>query len=90
MGGAFTPAKLANNSKKYKGVSIKQFPKDLDHGAIIEFLVQSGLPGDKKENVNISNHGTATVKDLENKVCLDVIKNVHGKQSFDRKLFCNG
>ena len=47
-GGAFTPVKAATNPEKYKGVSIKPFPGDLDHGAIIEFFVQSGLPRDKK------------------------------------------
>ena len=89
-GGAFTPVKVATNPEKYKGVSIKPFPGDLDHGAIIEFLVQSGLPRDKKDNVNINNHGTATIKGLENNVCLDLIKNIHGKKNFERKLFCNG
>ena len=89
-GGAFTPVKAATNPEKYKGVSIKPFPGDLDHGAIIEFLVQSGLPRDKKDNVNINNHGTATIKGLKNNVCLDLIKNIHGKKNFERKLFCNG
>ena len=43
--GVFTPAKTPSpNTEKFTGVSIKQFPKDIDHGEIIEFVVNCGLP----------------------------------------------
>ena len=87
----FTPVKAAaNNEEKYSGVSIKQFPKNTDHGLIMDFLVESGLPENKKENVNISTNGTAFIRELENEVCLALIDAIHGKKYSDRKMFCNG
>ena len=44
-GGSFTPHKgPVPDIAKYTGVSVKQFPKDLDHGRVVEFLVASGIP----------------------------------------------
>ena len=43
--GVLTPAKTPSpNTEKFTGVSIKQFPKDIDHGEIIEFVINCGLP----------------------------------------------
>ena len=42
-GGLFTPVKTSSDPKLYSGVSIKAFPKDADHGVIMEFLSSSGL-----------------------------------------------
>ena len=90
IGGSFTPAKVVSDPEKFKGVTIKQFPKDTDHGAIIEFLVNSGLPETHKEAVLIMQNGSVTIKDLENSVCRNMINNIHNKKHFEKKLFCNG
>ena len=90
-GGTFTPTKDPNsNASKFTGVSVKQFPKGADHGEIMEFLVERGLPDSKKEQVNISNSGTAIIRNLENEECLTLIESIHGKKYLDKKLFCNG
>ena len=89
-GGLFTPAKLPSATEKFSGVCIKQLPKETDHGDVMEFLVRSGLPEEKKESVTISNNGTVIIRDLENKECLDLIEAIHGKKNFSKKLFCNG
>ena len=90
-GGTFTTHKVpVSDTAKYPGVSIRQFPRETDHGKIIEFLVKSGLPENKKENISISSNGTATITDLENSECLLLIESVHEKKNFDKKLYCNG
>ena len=49
VGGNFTPVKdLKEHASKYSGVSIKGFPKDVGHGLVIEFLLNSGMSEDKK------------------------------------------
>ena len=91
VGGTFTPVKYdQSNSEKFTGVSVKSFPKDMDHGDIMDFLVKSGLPDSKTDNVTINNRGTATVRDLENSECLVLIENIHEKRFFEKKMFCNG
>ena len=90
-GGDFTPGKRpVPATERFTGVQIKQFPRDIDHGEIVEFLVASGLPEKKKENITIMNNGTAIIKDLENGVCVALIQAIHGKKKFDKKLYCNG
>ena len=66
-GGIFTPVKYPEeNVEKYAGVRIKQFPKDMDDGEIIEFLCRLGLPEAKKDNVKIKANGIVTIKSLDN------------------------
>ena len=89
-GGHFTPVKVTSDPDLFKGVTIKQFPKDTDHGAIMEFLAIAGLPEASKESVVIKSNGTVTIRDLDNAVCKSLIENIHSKKKFDRKLFCNG
>ena len=79
-GGIFTPAKTSSpNIEKFTGVSIKQFPKEIDHGEIIEFIINCGLPEGKTENITINQKGTATVQNLNNTECLILIEAIHGK-----------
>ena len=89
-GGLFTPTKQTSEPEKFKGVSIKQFPKDTDHGDIVEFLVTSGLPESVKDTVVIKLNGTVIIQNLENSVSLSLIDKIHQKVHFGRKLFCNG
>ena len=86
----FTPTKSLSNPDRYNGVSIRQFPKDTDTGEIIELLIQSGLPETLKESVVVRANGLVSVNDLDNKICLELIDNIHGNKFFGRKLFCNG
>ena len=88
--GTFTPEKQVTEPEKFSGVNIKQFPKDADHGEIIEFLVKAGLPETLKDTVVIRNNGLVTIKGLTNSVCLDLISSIHNKVEFGKKLFCNG
>ena len=88
--GIFTPEKQVTEPEKFSGLSIKQFPKEADHGEIMEFLVKAGLPETLKETVVIRNNGLVTIKGLSNSVCLDMISRIHNKVEFGKKLFCNG
>ena len=90
-GGIFTPVKYPEeNVEKYAGVRVKQFPKDMDDGNIIEFLCRLGLPEAKKDNVKIKANGIVTIKSLDNEESNFLIESIHGKKFFDRKFFCNG
>ena len=86
----FTPVKVVSEPEKFAGVTVKQFPKGTDDGDIMEFLVSSGLPESCKESVVIKANGYVTLNDLENSVCRKLIENIHNKNNFGRKLYCNG
>ena len=87
----FTPMKIpTQDTDKFTGVSLKQFPPQMDHGEIVEFLVKCGVPESKKENININSNGKAIIKDLTNNDCLTLIDAIHGKKYFGQKMFCNG
>ena len=86
----FTPVKINSSPEKFTGVSIKNLPKDTDHGEVVELLIQLGLPENKKDNVNVSDSGTVVIKSIENSICLKLINALHKKIHFSRKLFCNG
>ena len=86
----FSPEKQVSDSSKFSGVCIKHFPRDADHGDIMEYLVKAGLPESKKENVEIKSNGSVTLKDIDNAICLSIIKSIHNKVEFGRRLFCNG
>ena len=89
-GGSFTPKKgPVINTESFAGVSIKSFPRGVDDGEIMEFLVKCGLPESKRESVRI-NSGKVIIKELENTECLTLIDVIHGKKHFDQKIFCNG
>ena len=87
----FTPTKVQTFPiEKFTGVNIKHFPKEVDHGEIIEFLCANGLPADKKESVRINSNGRVHVADLDSYIVEYIINSVHGKIKFGRKLYCNG
>ena len=90
MGGIFTPPKKVSQPEKFSGVSIKQIPRDTDHGDIMEFLVGAGLPDNLKESVEIKGNGSISIKNIDNQVCNTMINNIHNQTSFGKKLFCNG
>ena len=69
---------------------IKYFPPELDHGELIEFLIESGIPAEKKDLININDRGVVTVRDLDNETCLLLVSNLHGKRHFSKIIYCNG
>ena len=86
----FTPNKVVSEPEKFAGVTVKQFPKSVDTGDIIEFLVRSGLPETSKESVSVKANGHVTISNIENEVCLTLIEKIHNKKYLERKLYCNG
>ena len=60
------------------------------YGEIMEFLTLAGLPDESKDYVEINNRGAVTIRNLENNLCQDLIKKLHGKICYSRKLNCNG
>ena len=74
----------------FRGVVIKQFPKDTDDGEVMEFLTTAGLPESLKESVLIKDNGTAVIKGLDSCTCKKLIERIHNTKEFGRKLFCNG
>ena len=91
IGGTFTPIKSAESLPyAFAGVTIRQIPSDIDHGEVMEFLFEAGLPEIKADYVTIKDNVTVIIKDIENEVCVELIRNIHGKMGFSKKLFCNG
>ena len=87
----FTPAKYpVTVNEKFCGVSISRYPKGIDDGEIVEMLCRLGLSESKKDNIIIKKNGFVTVKNLGEEDCKLLIDGIHGKQFFERKMFCNG
>ena len=90
-GGHFTPMRpepLKDTS--FVGVSVKTFPKDVDHGAVIELLIMAGLPEENKDDVLMRSNATVTIKNLTNEISSIMIDNLHQKKVMGRKILCNG
>lgn len=86
----FTPEKkVPKEPLQYAGVRIKSFPRDTDHGQIVEFLINSGLPESLKQLISIKNNGSVLIETLPSSLCLQLIEAIHGKTSFGKRLFCN-
>ena len=81
---------VTSDPKLYSGVSIKAFPKDADHGVIMEFLSSSGLDEKHKEDVVIKPNGSVSIMNLSSSECSILISAIHQNDKFGRKLFCNG
>ena len=87
----FTPVKTASQDPaKFTGVRISSFPKDVDHGQIVEFLISSGLPEAIKDDISIKKNGTVLIENIPNEVCLMLIGAIHNKFGLEKKLYCNG
>ena len=43
IGGIFTPLECVSSPEMFSGISVKHFPRDLDQGEIVEFLVDNCL-----------------------------------------------
>ena len=88
----FTPNKSVSqqDSSKFNGVRVSSFPKDADNGQIVEFLVNSGLPEERKDDISIKRNGAVIIDNLPNYVCMELITAIHDKLHFGRRLYCNG
>ena len=90
-GGMFTPAKgQAQDTSKFAGVSVKMIPTETDRGTVVEFLIDSGLPESSKESISFKANGTVIISNLQSSVCENLIKVIHTKTFFGKRLYCNG
>ena len=89
-GGKFTPLKTTTAPETFAGVSVRRFPRDMDHGDIIEFLLEHGLPENEIDALQINEGGVVNIRNLDNSICQNMISLIHGKKYFSRKMFCNG
>ena len=93
VGGQFTPRKEVNlNSSKsvhrYSGVIVKWFPKNADHGDIMDFLVKFGVPADH-ESINIKENGQVVIENLDSKICEQLCSSVNGNKFKNKKnIYC--
>ena len=86
----FTPKKTPvplQDPSKYAGVRVSSFPKNIDNGLIIEFLIHSGLPACNKDDISIKSNGSVMINNLTNDVCLSLINAIHNKSNFGKRLF---
>ena len=87
----FTPVKTTSqDSSKFTGIRVSSFPRDTDHGQIVEFLVSSGLPESMKNNISIKQNGAVLIETLPNDICVHLIESIHNKTGLGRRLYCNG
>ena len=89
---SFTPFKTTQvlDPSSFTGVRVSNFPRDTDHGMIVEFLINSGLSEGYKDNISVKQNGSAVIDSLPNQECTGLIAAIHNKINFGRKLFCNG
>ena len=90
QGGTFTPLKTSSDPDSFRGVCIKTFPRDTDQGAVMEFLVSSGLDENHRDDVNFNSNGSVSIKNLSSSECAVLINTLHNNDHFGKRLFCNG
>ena len=97
IGGSFTPNKKQNSSvndggkvRKCGALSIKWFPKKADHGEIMQFLVNLGLPKGH-EGLQIKDNGQVIVENLDSTLCEKLCDSVTGSKFMGKKtIYCQG
>ena len=58
----FTPNKApVQDSADYVGVTVRTFPKETDHGEIVEFLLYSGMSESHKDSISIKPNGAVFI-----------------------------
>ena len=62
----------------------------MEDGDIVESLVREGLPDSMRDGICISSNGAVTIHNLSNTICMTLITNIHLKQQFGKRLYCNG
>ena len=89
-GGEFTPQKVTSSPELFTGVVIKNIPKEIDQGEVVEFLLESGLPEVNLDAIQFEHSGAVSIRNIDNRVCLLLIENLHEKRVFSRRIYCNG
>ena len=70
-----------NKKGPYRSTDVqREFPRDVDHGAVVELLISAGLPEDNKDDILIRSNGTVTIQILTNDVSNILISNLHQKK----------
>ena len=83
---------IENDTSRYSGVVIRNLPKDITVEEVTAYLRTKGLPS-SVETVKIDNNKkntAAKVDALENKVCIELIKNIHEQIYNENKVYCRG
>ena len=93
IGGAFTPKRqpvVGGPVSKCSSISVKWFPKKADHGDIMKFLVEYGLPEDH-DGVNIKENGQVIIENLDSNICNQMINSINGNKFQNKKnIYCQG
>ena len=75
--------------EKYKGVSIKNLPKDIKRDDLFQFLLDAGLPESfENKNIKLGDHGNVDISEVDKDDCITIVMNLHKKKFFERKLYC--
>ena len=78
----FSPRIVSSEPNKFSGLRIKSFPREADHGEIIKFITDSGLPSTSKDSILIGDNGVVMINNLENSLCTKLITTIHGKSFY--------
>ena len=73
------------DSVLFGGVSVRTFPKETDHGEIVEFLAYSGLSESNKNKISIKQNGSVIIDNLPSQECVILIEAIHNKSLFWQK-----
>ena len=87
------PKPTEDDAKKYNGVSIKNFPKEVKKVDVIDFLRSKGLPMEFPQgNIQFGDHGNIELSSVPSKLCQVIINNIHfpetRKKFFNKPIYC--
>ena len=69
---------------------MKKFSTDVDHGVVLDLLIESGMPKEVKDSVNFGPNGIVTIRGLGSDICSHLIEKLHGTRFSGKKIYCNG
>ena len=84
--GESSAPKIQSHESLFGGLVIKNFPTNSENVSVIEFLIENGLPGHVSDHVDVKENGKVYVNNLENLLCLSLVKNIHHKKIGDKTL----
>ena len=90
-GGNFTPPKVKDDVKNvFTGICIKRISQETDHCEVVELLKIEGLPEEYVKEIDFKENGSVVVKNLPHNICQQLIKTIHRRTMFGKRVFCNG
>ena len=89
IGGGFTPVKVQSHGDLFGGVMIKNIPRGTNVTSILEFLFSQGLPENMSECVEVKENGKVYIQNIDNSLCLSLVKKLHQAKFSDKTLMCN-